>query len=108
MEHSGGLVGVPGVLLVALRGFIRFWVALGAVSGKIQEILGSQNEKHNAEIYQNVDASWGRFLGRFWWILEGKMEPSWHKKRTKNRIQLRNAHFTKFLASISYFFLSAE
>ena len=34
VEHSGGLVGVPGVLLVALRGFIRFWVALGAVSGK--------------------------------------------------------------------------
>ena len=100
MEHSGGLVGVPGVLLVALRGFIRFWVALGAVSGKIREILGSQNGAQNEKnkkttIYQNFDASWGRFLERFLWILEGQMEPSWHKKRTKNRIQLRNAHFTK-------------
>ena len=50
VEHSGGLVGVPGVLLVALRGFIRFWVALGAVSGKIQEILGSQNGAQNEKI----------------------------------------------------------
>ena len=49
MEHSGGLVGVPGVLLVALRGFIRFWVAPGTVSGKIREILGSQNGAQNEE-----------------------------------------------------------
>ena len=74
MEHSGGLVRVPGVLLVALRGFIRFWVAPGAVSGKIREIQGAQNgaqneKKNNAKIDQNFDASWDRFLERFLWIL---------------------------------------
>ena len=51
VEHSGRLVGIPGVLLVALRAFIRFWVALGMVSRKIWEILcsqkGTQNEPQN-------------------------------------------------------------
>ena len=100
MEHSGGLVGVPGVLLVALRGFIRFWVALGAVSGKIQEILGSQNGAQNEKntmlksikILMRLGVGFWGVFGGFW---KAKMEPSWHKKRTKNRIQLRNAHFTK-------------
>ena len=47
MEHSGRLVGVLGLLLVALRAFIRFWVAPGTVSGKILEILGSHNGAQN-------------------------------------------------------------
>ena len=54
-----------------------------------------KREKNDAKIDQNFDASWGRSLERFWWILGGKMEPCWHKKRTKNRSQLRKAHFTK-------------
>ena len=57
----GGLVGVPGVLLVALRGFIHFWVALGAVSGKIREILGSQN---GAQIDKGPIPKWINFVDR--------------------------------------------
>ena len=34
--------------------------------------LGSQ------KIDQKFDASWDRFLMRFWWILGEKMEASWH------------------------------
>ena len=54
-----------------------------------------KREKNDAKIDQDFDASWGRSWERFWWILGGKMEPCWHKKRTKNRSQLRKAHFTK-------------
>ena len=31
------------------------------------------------------DASWNRFLGGCWWILDAKMEASWHQNGIKNR-----------------------
>ena len=53
--------------------------------------------KIEAKIDQFFDASWGRFLERFGWILGGKMEASWYQNGIKNRCQLRKAHFTKNL-----------
>ena len=54
--------------------------------------LGLQNEakikKNKAKIDQFFDASWGRFLERFGWILGGKMEASWYQNGIKNRCQL--------------------
>ena len=52
-----------------------------------------KRQKNDAKIDQNFGASWGRFLERFWWILGGKREPSWHHNRIKNRYQLRKAIF---------------
>ena len=44
----------------------------------------SQNRtKIDTKIIQKVNASWGQFLEEFWKILEGKMEPSCHQKRTQ-------------------------
>ena len=39
--------------------------------------------KIDAKIDRFFDASWGRFLRGFWWILGSKMEPSWHQNRSK-------------------------
>jgi len=58
--------------------------------------------KIEAKIDQNFGASWGRILDRFWWILGGKMRPSWHQKRIKNRSQLREAHFTKNTIKLNF------
>ena len=54
----------------------------------------SQNRtKFDTKINQKINASWDRFLEGFWWIWGGKMEPSWHQNRIKNRSQLRKAIF---------------
>ena len=54
----------------------------------------SQNRtKIDTKIKQTNHASLDRFLEGFWWIWGGKMEPSWHQNRIKNRSQLRNAIF---------------
>ena len=74
MEHSGRLVGIPGVLLVALRAFIRFWVAPGTVSGKIREILGSKNGAQNdkktmqksIKILMRLGIGFWNVFGGFW------------------------------------------
>ena len=51
----------------------------------------SQNgSKIDLKIDQIFDASWNRFLKGFWWILGGKLEPSWHQHRVKNRCYLEN------------------
>ena len=85
VEHSGGLVGVPGVLLVALRGFIRFWVALGAVSGKIREILGSQNGAQNEKKTMQKSIKILMRLGvSFWNVFNGFWEAKWGHVATKN------------------------
>ena len=85
MEHSGGLVGVPGVLLVALRGFIRFWVALGAVSGKIREILGSQNGAQNEKntMLKSIKILMRLGVG-FWGVFGGFWKANWSQVGTKN------------------------
>ena len=107
----------PGREVAFLNNLRAFWIVLEAILGVLEAsggLLGGlgprkvanmaptwlpkqspKREKNDAKIDQNFDASWGRFLERFWWILGGKMEPSWHQKRTKNRSQLRKAHFTK-------------
>jgi len=52
----------------------------------------SQNGiKIDAKIDQKVDAFQHRFLKRFWWILEGKMDASWHQNGFKNRSYLEEA-----------------
>ena len=85
MEHSGGLVGVPGVLLVALRGFIRFWVAPGTVSGKIREILGSQNGAQNEKKTMQKSIKILMRLGvGFWSVFGGFWEAKWSHVGTKN------------------------
>ena len=54
----------------------------------------SQNgKKIHPKINQKIDASWDRFLEGFWWILGGKMEPSWHQNGIKNWYQLRKNFF---------------
>ena len=56
----------------------------------------SQNrEKIEAKIDQNFDGSWGRIFEGFWWIWEGKMEPSWHRNRAQNPCEHRNAILRK-------------
>ena len=51
----------------------------------------SQNQlKIDPKIDHFFSASWNRFLEGFWWILEGKMEASWHQNRTKHRHSLEN------------------
>ena len=85
MEHSGGLVGIPGVLLMALRVFIRFWVALGAVSGKIREILGSQNGAQNEKntMLKSIKILMRLGIG-FWSVFGGFWKAKWSQVDTKN------------------------
>ena len=57
-----------------------------------------QNEgKNDAKIDQKFDASWDRFLEGFWWILVGKMEPSWYQNPSKIGINCEKAFFEKTL-----------
>ena len=99
--------GVLGCLWVS-------WGRLGASCGRPWGVLGrlgskkvanmaptwspkrSQNrEKIEAKIDQNFDGSWGRIFEGFWWIWEGKMEPSWHQNRAQNPCEHRNAILRK-------------
>ena len=74
VEHSGRLVGIPGVFLVALRTFIRFWVALGTSSRKIREIYGSENKDQNDQktmqkrikILMRLGLGFWNVFGGFW------------------------------------------
>ena len=113
-EGFGRLGGVLGVSWGVLGCLWVFWVRLGASCGRPWGVLGrlgskkvanmaptwspkrSQNrEKIEAKIDQNFDGSWGRIFEGFWWIWEGKMEPSWHQNRTKNPCEHRNAILRK-------------
>ena len=74
-----------------------FWHPLGAVLGRflgpswrLGRRLGAtlvvlDPQKIDAKIDQFLSASWDRIFGGFWWILGGKMEPSWDPKTIKNR-----------------------
>ena len=42
-------------------------------------------QKIDPKIDHFLNASWNRFLRRFWWILGAKMEPSWHQNGIKHR-----------------------
>ena len=73
-----------------------FWDPLGAVLGsflgpswRLGRRLGPTLVvlvplKIDAKIDQFLNASWDRIFEGFWWILERKMEPSWHPKTIKN------------------------
>ena len=50
-------------------------------------------QKIDPKIDHFLDASWNRFLRRFWWILGAQMEPSWHQNGIKNRCLLGRAIF---------------
>ena len=51
--------------------------------------------KIDAKIDQKFDASWDRFSEGFWWIWGGKMEPSWHQKRSKIDANCEKRFFEK-------------
>ena len=104
-----GVRGGSGGLLAAKpenrRSAPVFWDPLGAVLGsflgpswRLSRRLGAtlvvlDPQKIDAKIDQFLNASWDRIVEGFCWILDGKMEPSWHPKTIKNRCQLRKAIF---------------
>ena len=113
-ESFGRLGSVLGVFWAVLGCLWVFWVRLGASCGRPWGVLGrlaskkmanmaptwspkrSQNrEKIEAKIDQNLDGSWGRIFEGFWWIWEGKMEPSWDQNRARNPCEHRNAILRK-------------
>ena len=57
--------------------------------------------KINIKIDRFFDASWGRFLIGFWWILESKMEPSWHQNRSKIDANCERRFFEKSCSGCS-------
>ena len=58
----------------------------------------SQNQlKIDLKIDQLFNASWNRFLERFWWILDAKMKQSWSQNGIQNRCELRTPIFQKTL-----------
>ena len=71
----------------------RSWGRLGALLGpswRWSRRLGAtlvvlDPQKIDAKIDQFLSASWDRIFGGFWWILGGKMEPSWDPKTIKKR-----------------------
>ena len=77
IEKSELLVAL-GAVLGASWGRLGAWIAvlggLGAVLGRL---------KINTKINQKFDASRDRFYEGFSWILEKKMEASWHKNRSQ-------------------------
>ena len=91
LEALGGQDQKKRELLVALGAFLGAsrdrlgaWIAvlggLGAVLGRL---------KINTKINQRFDASRDRFYKGFSWILERKMEASWHKNRSKTYLNLK-------------------
>ena len=113
-EGFGRLGGVLGVSWGVLGCLWVSWGRLGASCGRPWGVLGrpgskrvanmvptwspkrSQNgEKIEAKIDQNFDASWGRIFEGFWWIWEGKMEPSWDQNRPQIPYEHRNAILRK-------------
>ena len=58
---------------------------------------GQDGQKIEAKIDQFFDASWGRFLERFGWILTGKMEASWFQNRDQKSIMKNNTVLTSIL-----------
>ena len=57
-----------------------------------------KSRKNRSKNRSKFDGSWGRIFEGFWWIWEGKMEPSWHQNRIKNRSYLRRRFFEKTLS----------
>ena len=55
----------------------------GQHGSKLASQIEKKKKKIDAKIDQKFDASWDRFLGGFWWILEGKMEASGDQHRLK-------------------------
>ena len=54
-------------------------------------------EKIDAKIEQKINAFQDRFLMRFEWILEGKMEASWQQKRRTIDANFERPFFEKTL-----------
>ena len=72
---------------------------LSRKSGQHGPKLGSKIDQKSIKIDTKIDqkivASWDRFLKGFWWILEGKMEPSWHQNRLKIDANCEKRFFEK-------------
>ena len=96
---------VEGCALVPPRQFIRTsggsWALPGAVFSGLGRILGGLGgvnlRKIEAKINQFLNASWDLIFIGFCWILEGKMESSWHPDGINNRCQLRKIIFVENL-----------
>ena len=58
---------------------------------------GAKMEKIDAEIHQQIDASWDRFLEGFAMFLVAKMEPYWHPHRLKMDVICEKRIFEKSL-----------
>ena len=78
MPTFGGLLGrLGGLLGPSWRPSGPSWGFLGGQHGAMMV------QNIDTKINQKNDAFQDRFLMRFWWNLGGKMEASWHQKRSK-------------------------
>ena len=105
-QERGGSVfwGPLGAVLAASWAVLAAsWGRLGGLGGLLGPSwarLGGRNRipsrlNIDPKIDQNFDAFRDRLLGRFWWILPPKMEPSCLQNRPGNRCQSRKAIFVK-------------
>ena len=76
LERSWGLLGGFGPIKVA--NMVPTWLPKWSQDGT----------KTHPKIDHLFGVSWNRFVGGFLWILDSKMEPSWHQNGIKNRYQL--------------------
>ena len=86
-----------------------FWDPLGAVLGRflgpswrLGRRLGPTlvvlvRLKIDAKIDRKSDASWNRFLERFWWIFGRKTEACWHQNQSKIEPNFEERFFEKTL-----------
>ena len=103
-RRLGGALGPLGGLLVS-------WSRPGRVLGaswwaRRLPKRSPHASKIEAKINQFLNASWNQIFEGFWWILESKMEASWHPDGIKNRSQLRKANYSEtfvFLRENQYF-----
>ena len=95
----GASWGHLGAVLGASWGRLGAWIA---VLGRLGALLSRL--KIDVKIDQKINAFQDRFLMRFWWILEGKMEPSWLQNRFKIDVDFEN----RFLYKKRLVFLSEK
>ena len=79
------LLGPLGAILGPSWGPLGAVLALGSPSWAVLGRLGAiwSRLKIDVKIDQKINAFQDRFLKRFWWILGGKMEASWHQNQLK-------------------------
>ena len=76
---------------------VHFGGRCGQLCPKLDPKMEPKWRKIDAKIDHKFEAFQDRSLKRFWWILGGKMEASWHPNRIPNRSYLKNAPKQKVL-----------